>query len=318
MTAPEGRAVEGGLDRYADPCRAQSLPEVSMLDKQLARVMFAASLLFLANLASLLHLTEGDLWSSYAEVVIRTGALLHMAFVVEGFVHLVWGSGLKRWHWWAILIPPLRLGARDHLAGTCVWLPVWGWQPAGVGLEKRLARFFSVPLMCLAMLVLPLVLIELIWVEMLNQHPVWMKSLEIASGFIWMAFVIEFVIMVGVTPKKFRYIRRNWIDVIIILLPLVSFLRGLRLARLMRLNQISRTARIYRVRGLLIRAWRALVALDLIEKVVWRDKDALIDRLGEELVERETELEELRVRIAKLKLRHRKEESGDQRDGTVG
>ncbi len=287
----------------------KSLPVVSALDSQLAPVMFAASLLFLANLSALLHLTDGNLQSWYASVFLKMGAILHLAFVAEGLFQKFHGGNMRRWHWWSILIPPLRMGARDHGTGEHVWLPGMGWRLAGKECERSLAKFFSMPLMILALIVLPLVVIELWFVATLDAHPAWKKWLELASGLIWMAFVIEFVLMVGVTAKKVRYVRTNWVDVIIVLLPFVQLAQSARLARLMRLNQVARTARVYRVRGLMVRMWRVLVALDLIEKFVWRDKLALIESLEEQLVEQELVADELRDRIATLKRLHASEAS---------
>jgi voltage-gated potassium channel len=263
--------------------------------------MFAASLLHLTVLAALLHLTKGDLWNDVAQMIIRTGAVLHLAFVAEAVFHLLAGNRMRAWHWWSVLLPPLRLGAPDHLDGKFLWLPVWHWQPVDRFLESRLRSFFSLPLMALAVLVLPLVIAELFWMETLLAHPAWLLAVEIMTAVIWMAFVIEFVLQLSTTKRKWGYAIRNWIDVVVILLPLLAFLRGARLARLIRMNQLTRTARVYRVRGLILRAWRALLALELVEKVLWRNKRALIARLEEQLMDRELEVQHLRKRIEHLR-----------------
>jgi thioester reductase-like protein len=63
-------------------------------------------------------------------------------------------------------------------------------------------------------------------------------------------------------------------------------------------------------RGLVVRAWRALAALELIEKLVWRNKVALIARLEEQLADRELEIHQLRARIMRLRA-----VVGDQKSG---
>lgn len=297
------KAVVAGVDA--------ELPALTTLDWQLGPVMFVAAVLHLTVLAGLLHLTQGDLGSFTAQLLIRTGAVLHLAFVAEAFFHLLAGDRMRAWHWWSVLVPPLRLGARDHLEGRYMWLPGWNWQLVDRKLESRLRAVFSLPLMGMAFLVLPLVVIELFWAEALEAHPAWKLALDITTSVIWMAFVFEFVLQLSATKRKWGYAFRNWIDVIVILLPLLAFLRGARLARLVRLNQLSRTARVYRVRGLVVRAWRALAALELVEKLVWRNKTALIARLEEQVADRELEIHQLRDRIVKLKALVKEQQAGD-------
>lgn len=278
-------------------------PEVGPLDRQLAPVMFLATLIDLGLLAVFLHTTDGVKYSEPGMVSLKTAGIIYLALIVELGFHLWSGARPGRWHWWTLLIPPLRLGARDFGTRRWMWLPGWNWQVVDRGLEKRLLHFFNIPLMCLALLVLPLVLVELFWVEKLAANPHWRGWLDIASAFIWMAFVIEFVLMLSVTPKKGRYVRRNWIDLMIIALPLISLVHAAPVARLLRLNQLTRTARVYRLRGLLMRTWRAIVAFEVIEKMIWRDPQAHLARLEDELAERQTEIADLRHRIHQLQQR---------------
>ena len=90
---------------------------------------------------------------------------------------------------------------------------------------------------------------------------------------------------------------------VVICLPLIAFLRALRLAQLLRLNQVSRTVRLYRMRGVLIRTWRAIVAMDVLERVFIRNPAERIARLERTLLEKESELEVIRDKIEKLKAR---------------
>ena len=63
-----------------------------------------------------------------------------------------------------------------------------------------------------------------------------------SESVIWLAFAVEFVMMFSVSPKKFRYCRDHWVDLVIILAPLAGFLRLLRVARALRLSTVSRAA----------------------------------------------------------------------------
>lgn len=289
-----------GLDSVDGLCGAEA---VSPLDRQLAPVMFLASLMVLALFAVFLHTTDGTRFSETGLVSLKTAGVIYIVFFVEQAFHWFAGSRPGPWHLWSLLIPPIRMGSRDHRTRQWIWLPGWHWQRVDRDLEKRLHQFFNIPLMCLALLVLPLVIIELFWVEQLLAHPSWRVWMEIASAFIWMSFVIEFVLMLSVTQKKMRYLRRNWIDLVIIALPLISLVNAAPVARLLRLNQLARTARVYRVRGLLVRTWRAVVAFEVIEKVLWRDPASHCSRLEDELLEREADIRDLRNRIRQIRER---------------
>ena len=64
-------------------------------------------------------------------------------------------------------MPIFRLCGRDHVNGTHVWLPILGWQETNRSLEKLLARRFSIPMIIIALLVLPVVILELFWAELI-------------------------------------------------------------------------------------------------------------------------------------------------------
>src|SRR5580704_16542878 len=70
---------------------------------------------------------------------------------------------------------------------------------------------------------------------------------RIGEALIWTAFALEFLVMIAVVERKLKYCLKHWIDILVIVLPLVAFLRSLRLARLARLNQIGKFTRVYRL-----------------------------------------------------------------------
>ena len=119
-----------------------------------------------------------------------------------------------------------------------------------------------------------------------------------------MAFVFEFVILVSVVERKLAYCRKNWIDLAVILLPLLSFMRAARLGRLVQLKQLSRTARIYRLRGIALRTWRAFVTLDVIDMILKRDPAYRIDKLQEEITDKQAELAYLQSELTRLRSQH--------------
>lgn len=63
-------------------------------------------------------------------------------------------------------------------------------------------------------------------------------ALVIATWALWTAFLVEFLVRLSIAPSKPRFLRRNWWQVLLLLLPFLSFLRLLRVARIGRAGRI--------------------------------------------------------------------------------
>lgn len=101
----------------------------------------------------------------------------------------------------------------------------------------RVERVFDVPLLVAALLVIPLLVIEE------SPHGRTLRQLAAALNWtIWVAFATELVVMLLVSPKPWRWLRRNPLDLAIVLLtpPLLpAGLQALRLFRLLRLLRLA-------------------------------------------------------------------------------
>ncbi|MHC4421614.1 MAG: hypothetical protein ACYS1E_13580 [Planctomycetota bacterium] len=107
-------------------------------------------------------------------------------------------------------------------------------------LRQRVDRFFHWPMIVLALAILPLLAIEVF------RAPAGALKWAIEIGFavIWLAFVIEFVIKITIAECRLEYIRRNWLDIVIILVPLLRPLRAFRATQ-----GLARTTRVFKMRG---------------------------------------------------------------------
>lgn len=242
--------------------------------------------------------------------------LLYAVILGEGLAHaLTHGCGWRR-HLWYCLVPPLRMGGRDHVDGGSIWLPQLGWCRVDRDLQRRLEKAFSGPMILIALAVLPLCAVDWHWV---NQavSPNWemLVFLWVSESLIWLAFAFEFVILFSVSPKKFRYCRDHWVDLIIILAPLAGFLRLLRVARALRLSTVTRAARAYRLRGLSQKMFRGLLLVNLVRQAIEGDPAKRLVKLREELQDRELDLEQLRAEIANLETRLAAGQKEDQDSG---
>ena len=205
----------------------------------------------------------------------------------------------------AVLCPPLRLCMRHADREGNVWLPGFGWQAVNEDLRQRLERDLSVPMLIIALMILPVLLVEFAMVDQVASR-VWLQVvLGVSTGLIWFAFAAEFIVMVTMADKKLRYCKQHWLDLAIILLPLISFLRSLRVVRqsgplAWRVQQLTRMGRVYRLRGLAMRAFRGVLLLELVNRVLRVKPERRIRALRELLEEKEREVVRLRGEIAAM------------------
>lgn len=279
--------------------------------------MFVASLAWLVSLGSYLHLHgAGANLSEVRPLLIGMGVLQGL-FVAELVVH--WFRGSPRWrqYLWTSLFPPLRLASRDPWTGRQVWLPSRGWVTVDRALVKQLERAFSGPMIVIALLMLPLLAMEYFWATATHQNVQLGMTLHLGTTMIWVAFAFEFLVMVAVVPNRLRYCQQHWIDLAIICLPLLAFARALRFGRLLRLQQVMKASRVYRLRGLMMRGYRAVLILNVIRHIVPERPAARLAWLREQLMEREEELAQMRQEIAQLEARLAEQAAADEKPPAV-
>jgi hypothetical protein len=217
-----------------------------------------------------------------------------------------WDDRTRKYHFFGLLfcvLPSLRMCARSPEMGERLWLPGLGWRQANKRLRRRLERRFSVPMIMIAFMIMPVLIIEFFMKTQVAQYA-WLRMLlHISTGVIWFAFAGEFILMVSVANKKIAYCKKHWVDLAIILLPLFSFLRSL---RVLRATQVTKMARIYRLRGTAAKAFRAMILLDVLQRFTGGDFDRRLEKLRRHLADIESEAREIRHKISRLE-RHRRE-----------
>jgi len=279
-------------------------------EDRLARPMFWVAGLFLIVLAGLIHryphLGPNDLEAH----LIQGGLAIVWAVLVTEAMFRFLLRDRRRPTWKALgalavcaLLPPLRMGCRSQLRPDEIWLPGLGWQGIGSGLRRKLERFFSIPMIFFALLVLPLLALEHFWSENIRDEPVLALWLDIGTSVIWLAFAVELILMAAVSERPWRYCLHHWIDAAIVLLPAVEMLplfRLLRLGRVLRLENLLRWVRLHRLQALVARCWRALLLLKIVQGLIGRSPERQLRRDRELLQAKEEEAAELRREIAEL------------------
>ncbi len=282
-------------------CRQATLAASS----RLPLVMFTVSALFLVLTAFALHhfdRTPENL--NRGRIFAWLFALLWLPIFFEALIgywrsaNYTWQASAKLLLIW--LIPPYRLALSTYPPGSCIWLPMLGWQVSDQRLFERLDRAFSVPMLFMAMMILPILGIELFWADYVQQSTDLALALDLGTAAIWLAFTIEFILMSAVAEAKLYYVAKHWINLAIILLPFLAFLRGMQVMRLLRMGKVAKALKVYRLRGLGLRAWQGIIALGLIERLLHRDPQSRLSHWQDQLREKQHEIEQLRQRIDKL------------------
>ncbi|MAT15005.1 MAG: hypothetical protein CMJ46_07020 [Planctomyces sp.] len=280
--------------------------------------MFGLGVLFLLFLAGFLHGTNlhfpevddseaaigqfEQFWNNPLVMTCRWGMLiLWPCFLLEAALHYRWKSPCRNKAIYSAIFPPARIGAPDFQTGKTVWLPLLGQTEINDGLRIRIARGATFPMIVIALMVLPLLAIEHIWKGQVAEHPTLSYFLRAGEGFIWFAFTFEFIVMLHIVEKKFQYCKSNWLDIAIILLPILSFLRVARVAALTsRIPQLGRMVRLYNMRGVIMRLWRAILVFELLDRLLRGTPEKQLARCQLQVQEKESELETLRSKIAAL------------------
>lgn len=95
------------------------------------------------------------------------------------------------------------------------------------GLRERLDRYLDLPLALASIL---LVLIAVIELGGEVEEP-WQGRLAVLGWVLWALFFVEFAVKFALAPIKRGYLRRHWLDALVVLVPFLKFLRVLRVLR---------------------------------------------------------------------------------------
>lgn len=272
-------------------------------------LMLAVSLAFLTAVGLLLP--HGDSGAAFRNWLIANTAFhtvliaLWAVVIVEGLAGLSttrdpWSARVKRLLLTSLL-PPLRMVIATSKPDGWLWLPVSGWRPAGEKTSAKLEQNLALPMVILTLLVLPVLGAELTGGETLENHPRMALATHLTTCLIWVGFTMEFLWMVAAAPNRLIYCLKNWINLVIILLPLVAFLRLLAAFRLARVFRASQLLRTYRLRGLGARLWRLALLFNLLERLQKRDPAKYCTVLEKKIADLEDELTGLRAKLAAVR-----------------
>ncbi len=102
----------------------------------------------------------------------------------------------------------------------------------------KFERRVELPLLVLALMMVPLLVLPL-----LVDLPRGVEDAFVtADWMIWAVFAVEYAVRLALTTERLRFVRREWPDLLIIVLPFLRPLRVVRSARALRLLRLGRLA----------------------------------------------------------------------------
>ena len=214
----------------------------------------------------------------------------------------------------SLLFPPLRIGSRNITSAQYIWIPFWHWCKVNEGLFRDLKKSFVLPMIGIALLIVPVLLIEWKFLDYVKEEWPDLRIdliLESVQTFIWCAFTFEFLLMISISDRKFGYVKKNWIDLLIILLPFVSFLRTLRISQIARLKYATRS---FKLRGVMTKARQGLIFVDFLQRIFRLRPESEVKRLYRMLRENQRDREDLEQKLRQVtemvEKQHQKKKKG--------
>ncbi|MFC1914018.1 potassium channel family protein [Chloroflexota bacterium] len=92
-------------------------------------------------------------------------------------------------------------------------------------LLHRIERLTEMPLLILSFVMIPLLIGPLVW-EISPQEE---STFIMLDYFVWAIFAIDLIIKVAISPHRPNYLRRHWLEVLVVVVP---FFRPLRILRI--------------------------------------------------------------------------------------
>jgi voltage-gated potassium channel len=281
--------------------------------------MFLFKIIFLGLFAILVQYYQTDDRINslyYANEMKQILISLWLIFAIERFLYLslcpnkTWRSFVAAF--FIVLFPPLHLAARRCHTKQYIWY-FTHWELVREELFNKIERQFLFWIILILVIMTPFWLIELIFSKKLHDNILLQHIMNTGNAIVWAVFVAELVIEISITKKWQQYLIKHWIELLIILLPMLAFARFLRFAKLGFLAKfgfiqkmvITYTAKwqkllnIYRARSTVNRLIRIFILVEVIQR--WqqsRNPKKYLKKLHEQLEEKQQELDEIKRKIA--------------------
>lgn len=294
-------------------------PAVGRWDRALAPFMFTVGFVYLLVVAGLIHRAAEPGGATPIELRVMNVALVVLwpVVVAEALVAFARRApGVSPVKAVArvllvVAIPPMRL-AWVNPATDRVWLPRLGWRRPGKQLLKVLDRVFGGPMLVFAFLILPVLGLEYVQAEKAKAIPGFKLVVDVSVAVIWVAFAMEFIVKVSASPHTLTYLKERWLDLAIVGLPTLEYVlthwvewaplaRLLRLTRAVGPQQLGQMGRVYRLRGLVMKGWHAVMLFEVAARLTGNSAAKRLRKVEARIADLEEQLADLRAEADALR-----------------
>ncbi|MDM8557771.1 hypothetical protein [Candidatus Parabeggiatoa sp. HSG14] len=284
-----------------------------------AKTMFVLTIIFLllaAVIIQYLQVDSGMEQLPFSHQMVNILLMIWPFFFLERMIHLIFCDKKRTWKsylalFFISLLPPLRLATQRCDVQKYIWF--FGWQLVTPALYERFEKQFLYPIFIISLLMIPFWVTEIIFPAKMTQYPWLYHLLNFSNAFIWGLFVAEFIIMFSLTEKRFAYLKKHWLELFIIILPMFALarviliaryahilnqLRLLQPARLIKIAKLQRLLNIYRAKSLLNRIIRILTIIEIFRRFYQhRNPEKYMNILQDKLAQKEQEIIKLKEQL---------------------
>lgn len=288
------------------------------LETLLATAMFFLAILFLAVAAVLVQYLQTDFSFKilpYLDEMFHFLFGLWWLFLGERLIYLIFCAdrGLKTllFSLFILLFPPLHLAARRCGVPPAIWIYPQ-WHQIDSILFEELETWFLYVTLAVSLLMLPFWIIEIFYAEMLYENLLLHHLVNLGNALIWGVFVAEFIIEFSITPKRGDYLVKHWLELFIIILPMIMLSRFVKISyvtglfgvegiaelQIFKLAKLRQMLSLYRARAAFNRILRILTLIELFQR--WqqrRDPQKYLSHLQEKLAYHQEQVLEIQHKI---------------------
>lgn len=288
------------------------------IEHLIAFFLFICTLLFISLLAitiQYLQTEKGFEFFSSLPILFDSLLILWLIIFIERLIYLSFCQKNIISVILTVCLPPLRLASQRCHPTKFIWLP-YHWRTVDDLLYTRLERKFLYPIFICSLVMMPVWLFEIFWPQYLLSHPLFYHLATLGNAIIWGLFVIEFVVMFSIAPKRLDYLKQHWLELFIIIIPILAVARVILIAKyasllkqvqllqyaeLVKALNLPRLLNIYQARAVLQRIIRILMIIDILRRFyLSRNPTKYLEMLKNKLAEQEKAVMELKQQINEI------------------
>ena len=282
----------------------------------IAKIMFILTIIFLSLVAILIQYLQVD---NGLDLLPRHQQMIDLLFIIWPiffFERLLYLIVCPKQHWknylalfFTTLLPPLRLQAR-RCDGQKYILWDFTWYSADQSISKHIEKRFLYPILVFSIILIPFWIGEILFPQSFAKHPLFFHLINMGNALIWGLFVLEFIIMFSLTKKRSQYLIKHWLEIFIILLPMLALARFLLVSKYLYISKqaywfvkLQKILNIYRARTVVTRIIRIFIIIDIVKRIYrFKNPKKYLNMLQEQLAEKEEEIVDLKKQISEVSM----------------